>query len=354
MLARAVPLALALIASVSAWLSLGVLAVVDRGTRARVGVLPPWWLLAALMAVFVLTVMLRRLPLVRVLPLALTIFPILPWLPGHIPAAFLIWYGPPAVLVWILVVLGLASPVLASVARQAWWRRPARAPWMAALAAAVMFGAGAFALQSRLPAGDEPHYLIITQSLLADGDLQIENNHTRGDYLPYFSGELRPDYLKRGQNGQIYSVHAPGLSAMLVPAFAVGGYPAAVAAVIMLSAIGVALLWTIVWELTGRASAAWFASAAWALSAPVYFHAFTVVADGVGAVGTLVGLWLLVRFDRKGTVGAGRLVATGAVLAIHPWLHTRFAVIAGAIGLVLTLRLLARPDRVRCIGWLMA
>jgi len=27
------------------------------------------------------------------------------------------------------------------------------------------------------PAGDEPHYLIITQSLLADHDLQIENNH---------------------------------------------------------------------------------------------------------------------------------------------------------------------------------
>ena len=28
------------------------------------------------------------------------------------------------------------------------------------------------------PGGDEPHYLVIAHSLLADGDLQIENNHT--------------------------------------------------------------------------------------------------------------------------------------------------------------------------------
>src|SRR5262249_1681054 len=33
--------------------------------------------------------------------------------------------------------------------------------------------------------GDEPHYLVITHSVLVDHDLQIENNHTRGDYRAF-------------------------------------------------------------------------------------------------------------------------------------------------------------------------
>jgi hypothetical protein len=55
----------------------------------------------------------------------------------------------------------------------------------------------------------EPHYLIITQSLLNDGDLKIENNHAQEDFRSYFGGRLRPDFLRRGQDGD-YSIHAPG------------------------------------------------------------------------------------------------------------------------------------------------
>ena len=45
---------------------------------------------------------------------------------------------------------------------------------------------------------------MITESLLRDRDLQIENNHRRGDYRSFFPGDLRPDFLARGQNGRIY------------------------------------------------------------------------------------------------------------------------------------------------------
>jgi hypothetical protein len=79
-------------------------------------------------------------------------------------------------------------------------------------------------LWPRLPAGDEPHYLVIAQSLLRDHDLQIENNHTRGDYHEFFALPLKPDYLLRGVNGQIYSIHAPGLPVLVAPVFALFGY----------------------------------------------------------------------------------------------------------------------------------
>lgn len=353
-MARVVPLALATLAGLAAWLSLGVLAVVDRASGARVGILPPWWMLAALVGLLALAVVVRKWPTSRLMPLALTILPCLPWLPGRLPPAFLIWYGPPATLVWGLVVLGLVAPTLARVGTWRAVRSPERAPWLAAAAALSCYAAGAVALQPRLPAGDEPHYLVITQSLLTDGDARIENNHARGEYYPYFSGELRPDYLQRGQDGQIYSVHAPGLSVLLAPAFAAGGYPASVVALMVLAAWGVALLWITVWHLTASASAAWVAAAGWALSAPAYFHAFAIYPDGAGAVGTIVGLCLLVRLDRGPAVGAGWLVTTGAVLAALPWLHTRFALISGVMGLALAARLLARVDRLRAVGLLMA
>ena len=80
-------------------------------------------------------------------------------------------------------------------------------------------------MSPRIPGGDEPHYLIITQSLLTDGDLRIEDNHRRREYAAYVDGELKPDYLRRGRDGAIYSIHAPGVSALVLPAFALAGYP---------------------------------------------------------------------------------------------------------------------------------
>lgn len=353
-MARAAPLALATLAGLSAWLSLGALAVVDRSIGARVGSLPPWWLLAVFVAAGVGVVAWRGFSTRQLLPLALTILPCLPWLPGGVPPAFLIWYGPPAVLVWVLAIGGVLAPALGAVGRRRVVGSPEVAPWVAGLAAALMFAAGAVVLQPRLPSGDEPHYLIITQSLLTDHDLAIENNHARGDYYPYFGGELRPDYLRRGQDGQIYSIHAPGLSLMLAPAFALGGYPAAVVTMIGLSALGVSLLWLLVWRLTGVAAAAWAACGLWATSAPGYFHAMTLYPDGLGALGTIIGLSALVSLERRQTLGLGRLAATGLALAVLPWLHTRFALIAGVLGLAVAARLLGRADRVRAVGALMA
>ena len=88
--------------------------------------------------------------------------------------------------------------------------------------------------RSSRPGGDEPHYLVITQSLLKDGDLQIENNYAARDYAAYFGGDIRPDYLVRGRDGQIYSIHAPGVSAVVLPTFALLGFRGAQATMVLL------------------------------------------------------------------------------------------------------------------------
>ena len=95
----------------------------------------------------------------------------------------------------------------------------------AAVLTTLALVATAWALSPRLPGGDEPHYLIITQSLLEDGDLRIENNHQARDYASYFHGTLNPDFLHRGRNEVIYSIHAPGLPVLVAPLFATHAIP---------------------------------------------------------------------------------------------------------------------------------
>lgn len=346
--------ALLALAGASAWLSYGALAVLDLSTT-RIAALPPFWALIVLVIAGGAAGWLLRLRLSTLWPLTLTALLWLPWLPWPVPAAFLLWSGPIELIVWVgasggvLAASAAGIGALASLAR--WASDPRRAVAVTIVIGTVSALIGVKAVGNRVPAGDEPHYLIIAQSLLLDGDVQIENNHQRHDYQSYFANLPRPDFLRRGVNGQIYSIHAPGLPALVAPAFAIDGYRGVVVFMAVLVAVGGALAWHTAWLLTRHAAAAWMAWFAVFFSAPVFFHTFTVYPDSAGAVMAMAGVWLLVRFETDPSPVPPRvLVAVGAALAILPWLHVRFAIVAGGLGLAIALRLLARAHRWTAAG----
>lgn len=71
--------------------------------------------------------------------------------------------------------------------------------------------------------GDEPHYLLITKSLIQDGDINLRNNYQNKDYLEFYPGPLNVHAFP-GKKGReyLYSQHFPGLSVLLLPFFILG------------------------------------------------------------------------------------------------------------------------------------
>lgn len=338
----------AALTAIAAWLSCGAIAFAGAGGP-RFGVVPGDALHVAMTAaagLVVLAIAWRapRRAAVAVAPLALTI---LPWLPVRVPAAFLVWTGATASLPWAATALALAAIVFEDRLAP-----PRGSALGAGILSFAVFGASAWVASPALPAGDEPHYLVVTQSLLYDHDLRIENNHQRGDYRAYFRAELLPHYVRRGRDGAIYSIHAPGLPALVLPAFALGGYRAVVLFLLLLSASACALAWWLAWRVTGDRAAAWFGWAAVTLSAPVVLASFTVVPDGPGAAVVLVGFWALLRATweaeghegGEGYAGALRWAFYGVAFAALPWMHTRFAVIAATLGGLVLARLAHVPN----------
>ena len=320
---------------IAAWCSFGALGIAGASSvSARIALLPPWWLLPVLVAAAWIVVRVLRCSSAELSPLFFSALLVLPWLPVPLPAAAMLWTGGLIPVVWIAVVVGVIAVRPGSV-RQRWITDPDRAPIVVAALAVVMYGTISWWLSPRLPGGDEPHYLVITQSLLKDGDLRIENNHQRGDYLEYFAGVLKPDYLRRGSDGAIYSIHAPGLPSLVLPAFWLFGYPGTLAFLAIVSACGAALVWRLGYGATGSPAAAWFGWACCALTTPFVFLATQIFPDGLGATIVLLGLLPILEPRPQ----PGSWLISSVALATLPWLHTRFAVLSAMAGILVAIHL---------------
>lgn len=295
--------------------------------------------LAGALAAFVAWRAPARRVIVALAPLVLLF---LPWLPFPVPAAFLAWSGPIASLIWTVVAVPVVAILFQDRVRLV--AAPHRSMLLAGVLSAIVFSLAAWGASAARPGGDEPHYLVITQSLLRDGDLKIGNNHQRGDYREYFAGELAPHSVRRGRNGEIYSIHAPGVPALAAPAFAIAGYQGVVAFLILFSAAGCALAWRLGWRVTGSAGAAWFGWAAVTLTPPFLLESYTVFPDGPGAVIVLTGFWALIRTEEKEDSSWVVWALHGLALALLPWMHTRFAVLAGTLGGLIMVRIARVPN----------
>ena len=226
--------------------------------------------------------------------------------------------------------------------------RAAAALFVLALIVYAFFASG---LISALPDpnGDEPHYLIISYSLLADGDVELSNNYYENrDYRLWHSYEgpaVGYAHTKKGAGGndQEFSMHTSGLPAYLAPFLAIGlwcGNPAAVhfftrLGMTLPAAAFIALLFLTLRRLDLDRRTALGATLLAAITAPVLFFSFHIFTELPAALLCLFAFHHL--WPDRPPSWLPRIFV-GLALGTLPWLGPKYLALAAPLGILWTVR----------------
>ncbi|HEV7503118.1 MAG TPA: hypothetical protein VGQ33_24030 [Vicinamibacteria bacterium] len=254
----------------------------------------------------------------------------------HLLPCLAVLQGPLAIL---LLALGLAAAVAPVLPRL---RVPRVRPAVFLLLAWVFLAAVGLSYTLRLRvSGDEPHYLLMAQSLWREGDLDLSDNLAREDWREYTPGPIVPHFGAPRRDGRPFPAHSPGLPLLLAPLYGLGGRSLCVLALALMGAALAVEMGKAARRSTGNDEAALLA-AALALVPPVAFYSFQIYTEVPAALALAVALrWLLaeaesVRPRLERAAGAALLAGT------LPWLHLKMAPAAAALGLIALARLRGR------------
>lgn len=197
--------------------------------------------------------------------------------------------------------------------------------------------------------GDEPHYLIITQSLLKDGDINLHNNYHDRDYLAFYPGDLEP-HAYQGKRGDLflYSKHFPALPVLLVPAYYLGEIVGRQVAdgpdqlqlrrrvlvfcsrlpLCLLMALFGVLFFLVVFDITQRRGVSVLAWALFCFTIPIIFYSHLIYAEIPAA---LITLFVIRNGVLKRVTKTWPLFLTGAGIALLPWFGLKFLVLSAAL-----------------------
>ncbi len=197
--------------------------------------------------------------------------------------------------------------------------------------------------------GDEPHYLLITKSLLDDGDINLYNNYANKDYLRFYPGELE-SHANPGRLGPHYqySRHLPGISVLLIPFYILGERAGGLEAFIFLVRLPILLLTALlgaafflfVFDLTLNPRTALAAWLVFSFTGPILFFSGLIYPEVAAALITLlVFRHLLFRKDDRPSV----ILLSGLGLALLPWFGAKYAILAVALYLPAVFPYLKKP-----------
>jgi hypothetical protein len=237
-----------------------------------------------------------------------------------------------------LLVLGVALALGRSVSSRAWPRSPGNLA-LFVLAAAFHLVLGLHYAANLRVSGDEPHYLLMAQSLWREGDLDLRDNLAREEYREYTPGPIAPHWGAPRRDGRPFPAHSPGLPFLLAPFYAVWGRLGCVAVLSLLAAwlsvevrvLGRSLLGP------GPDLMAWLVM----MGPPVVFYAFHVYTEVPSALALTVALRLVL-----GRCGPAAAAAAALATSALPWLHLKMIPGAVALGVVALASLRGRPRAV--------
>jgi len=195
------------------------------------------------------------------------------------------------------------------------------------LASLILYNAGSLLLTSsgQTFAGDEPHYLLISHSLLKDGDIDLSNNYAKRDYQKIMLAQVRIDsHIAPGSKNR-YSFHSPGTSFLLLPFYALGSLFKGKLLVFFirlgmsvfgaLLGLQIFLFATQEWKNEKLALGIWFL---YSFSTPVFFYSLHVYPEIFIALFSLT-VFRMLRFSSP--LSKSRLLFLGFLISCFIWFH---------------------------------
>ncbi|HYN02433.1 MAG TPA: hypothetical protein VE359_08310 [Vicinamibacteria bacterium] len=244
----------------------------------------------------------------------------------------------PATLVLVAVAALLAVVGFLGSRRPGWAPALTRAPaWLLLVAAGTIYaGVGLRHAAGLQVSGDEPHYLVMAQSLWRDHDLDLRDEYDGEEWAEFVPGPLRPHWGAPRADGQPFPAHSPGLPLLLAPAYAVLGREGGVLLMALVAAAAALVCRRLALQLTGDEAAslvAWIAAA----GPPLFFYSFHLYTEAPSALA--LGGSLALLLGAPGAAGAALAAVCAAAL---PWLHVKMIPAAAALGLIALARLRGR------------
>lgn len=225
-------------------------------------------------------------------------------------------------------VVGLA-PLVAQAAR----RRPSAVFFLLPLV--VYLALLPWSSEHRPPDGDEPYYLLITHSLLQDGDADLADDYAAGESRRFVDRAIAPQPGDpRSHDGGVYSRHNLLLPLLLTPGLGLAGRWGALATMTALAAL---LAWLTLRLLARlfpeRPAAVLLAWAAFVFSPPLLLYSYQVWIEVPAAILVAVaGERLLAR--RREAWRRRDLAMVAAAIALLPLLKLRLGLVAAPLVVV--------------------
>ena len=244
----------------------------------------------------------------------------------------------------------LTAVVLAASCVYSLWRA---APHLADARLAVLLGGTMLAVAlTVLPyvrtvsplASDEPHYLLIVQSMVLDHDLSLANDYAGDRYFVFYPERL-PDIHGIRVGDAIYSVRDMGAPTLAAIPFAIAGRTGVLVLLSVFGALLAAQLYLLLRDLAFDRRVAVLAVAATVFVHPFLTYTTQIYPDLIAALVFVTA----VRLVQRGTATPLRnLGLASAFVGTLPWLTTRAWFVAVGVGLVIAYAALwPRRDVVR-------
>lgn len=202
--------------------------------------------------------------------------------------------------------------------------------------------------------GDEPHYLIIAESLRTDGDLDLANNYRQNDGRLFGHDQLTIGlHALPSRLGDVRSIHGIGVPVTILPVYVVAQRIGSVTSedllrrfrmdrglfvysivslfLIALTSCGLALLAV---GLSAIVAPRWAAGIAIALgiSPPIVSHAFLIFPEVLALFVSCCTVWFITKHpaarDRR------TLLVLALAMGLLPWCHQKYLVYSPALLLI--------------------